>query len=91
MKTNKKIGSTALELSERIDQISDDLFFHPHPVLEKIWIETPAVCELLGVSPRTLFTYRQKGMIECRFTDGVNWYPAGQVETLMRYVRLKSL
>ena len=40
MKTQKKRGNTSCGLSESIDQISNDLLFHPHPVLEKIWMDT---------------------------------------------------
>jgi hypothetical protein len=89
MKTQKKRGNTSCGLSESIDQISNDLLFHPHPVLEKIWMDTGMVCELLGVSPRTLYTYTKKGMIKCKLSGGVNLYPATDVEILMKYLLMK--
>jgi len=89
MKTKKKQVSNSCGLSESIDQISNDLLFHPHPILEKVWIDKGAVCQLLGIVPRTLRRYKQKGMIACRHIDGMILYPAEQVEILMRYLMIK--
>ena len=89
MKTQEKQFNPSGELGESIDRISDDLLFHPHPVLEKIWMDTGMVRELLGVSARTLYTYRKKGMIRCEFSNGVNLYPAGDVEIVMKYLWVK--
>ena len=78
-----------LDLGESVDRVSNDLFFHPHPLLEKIWVETSDACSLLGMNRRTLYSYRQKGMISCTNQNGHNFYPAAEVEELMKYLALK--
>lgn len=77
------------DLEESVDRVSNDLLFHPHPVLEMLWFETSAACSLLRVNRRTLYSYRQKGMISCINENGHNLYPAAEVEELMKYLALR--
>jgi excisionase family DNA binding protein len=43
-------------LSDQFDQIFD-------PKKEEEWLSTPDACRVLGISVRTMFTYRSKGIV----------------------------
>lgn len=46
---------------------------------EKVWIGSTEVCELLGISKRSLHTYRKKRLIPYQMIGGKMLYPADQI------------
>jgi len=85
MKTMKENVS----LDEKIEQISNELLFHPHPLIEKLFLDHATVCTLLGIHPRTLCHYKEKGLIQSRIIGKSAAYKLFDVETLAKFISLR--
>jgi len=73
---------SSADLDEKLDMISNDLLFHPHPVIESLWMDHESACEILGVKTRTLRWYAQRGLIRREYIDGRPVYPLTGVDVL---------
>ena len=89
MKAIAKNVMSSADLDERLDMISNDLLFHPHPVIESLWMDHESACEVLGVKTRTLRWYAQRGLIKRKYIDGRPVYPVTGVDVLMRWMTLR--
>ncbi|THF53140.1 helix-turn-helix domain-containing protein [Flavobacterium supellecticarium] len=58
----------------------------PHRALQQTskWLDQQEVCQLLGVSKRTLQTYRAKGVLRATRINRKNFFKAVDVEKLMQ-------
>jgi len=89
MKAIEKNVMLSADLDERLDMISNDLLFHPHQVIESLWMDHESACEILGVKTRTLRWYAQRGLIRREYIDGRPVYPLAGVDVLKRWMTLR--
>lgn len=87
MKTKKENVS----LDEQIDRISNDLMFHPHPMVENMFMDHAAVSALLEIHPRTLRKYSSRGLIKSQRIEKCMVYKLLDVELLAKYIALKNI
>ena len=50
----------------------------------KKWLDNQEVCDILGISKRTLQTYREKGLLPFSQIKHKIFYKPGDIETLLR-------
>jgi len=86
-----KIKKEIVLLDEKIDQISNDLLFHPHPVIENLFLDYSTVCSLLEIHPSTLWRYRTKGLIQSHRIGGTSVYKLFDIDTLAKFIALRKL
>jgi hypothetical protein len=89
MKAIEKNVMSSEELDEKLDLISNDLLFHPHPVIESLWLEHEEACEILGVKSRTLRWYAQRGLIKRAYVERRPVYPLVGADLLMRWILMR--
>ena len=89
MKAIAKNVMSSADLDERLDLISNDLLFHPHPVIESLWLDAESACEILGVTKRTVSRYAQRGMIRREYIEGKAVYPVTGVDVLKKWMTLR--
>lgn len=73
------------KIIDKLDSIVVELNKHKdvNPISEK-WLTNKEVCELLGVSPRTLQRYRDEGRIAFSQIGATIRYKASDVEQFLR-------
>ncbi len=91
MRAIEKHKMSSADLDERINMISNDLLFHPHPVIESIRMDHMTACTILGVVPRTLRRYAQCGFITRYYIDGNVVYKLSEIDSLARWLNLRRV
>ena len=67
-------------LLEKIDQHLED---HKNKEVEKKWIKSSQVSEMLSCSPATLFRLRTDKILPCSLIQGTYYYKLSDIEKMM--------
>lgn len=74
---------TLMERVRRIEERAGLLLEKQADIGMKKWLDSQDVCELLGISKRTLQSYREKGLIACSYIRHKAFYRPEDVEKML--------
>ncbi len=91
-KTDGKMDNFRVEemfrrILERLDSIDDKMVVKKqrvHPLDGDALLDNQDMCQLLGVTKRTLARYRQKKLVSYYMIDGRTYYKASEVQTFLK-------
>ncbi len=73
------------KLIEKVEQLTD--FVDSLTATESklgVWIDSQVVCEILGITPRTLQTYRENGTIPYSQVNSKIYYRTSDIKKLLK-------
>ncbi len=84
---NFRVEEMFKTIIERLDSIDGKIVVKKqrvHPLDGDALLDNQDMCQLLGVTKRTLARYRQKKLVSYYMIDGRTYYKASEVQTFLK-------
>ena len=73
-----------VEMEEQlIEKIDQHLQEHNNKELERKWVKSSEVSEILSCSPATLFRLRTEGILPCSLIQGTYYYKLSDIDQML--------
>ncbi len=84
---NFRVEEIFKKILERLDSIDDKIVVKKqrvHPLDGDALLDNQDMCQLFGVTKRTLARYRQKKLVSYYMIDGRTYYKASEIQTFLK-------